>query len=189
MCNHPDLFEGRPIVSAFDMWGLEQQLPSAAVRAAECGPFDVRRPPDPARLPAAITAYESLSRWAAADIKVCQQGVSSCVVCYLVQYCQLALMRRKHNMCNADVYISPSIPVCCLAEAPLRDAVRRSRPRRTGSKGLHLRTGRARSSKTDCRHTWRLRHGGGRDAMSAAAAHSSRCADASVGPLCTIADT
>lgn len=32
VCNHPDLFEGRPIISAFDMWGLELRLPSAATR-------------------------------------------------------------------------------------------------------------------------------------------------------------
>jgi len=32
VCNHPDLFEGRPIISAFDMWGLELRLPSAAAR-------------------------------------------------------------------------------------------------------------------------------------------------------------
>ena len=71
VCNHPDLFEGRPIVSAYDMWGLDQQLPSASLRALERGPFQDRRPPDPARLPVAVTAHESMPLWAAADIKVC----------------------------------------------------------------------------------------------------------------------
>lgn len=32
VCNHPDLFEGRPIISAFDMWGLELSLPSIATK-------------------------------------------------------------------------------------------------------------------------------------------------------------
>ncbi|KAK7267339.1 hypothetical protein RIF29_20008 [Crotalaria pallida] len=29
VCNHPDLFEGRPIVSSFDMWGIDTQLSSS----------------------------------------------------------------------------------------------------------------------------------------------------------------
>ena len=33
VCNHPDLFEGRPIVSSFDMWGLPFHLPSLAMHA------------------------------------------------------------------------------------------------------------------------------------------------------------
>ncbi len=33
VCNHPDLFEGRPIVSSFDMWGLPFHLPSLALHA------------------------------------------------------------------------------------------------------------------------------------------------------------
>jgi hypothetical protein len=34
VCNHPDLFEGRPIVSSFDMWGLSLAVPSAATRVS-----------------------------------------------------------------------------------------------------------------------------------------------------------
>lgn len=34
VCNHPDLFEGRPIVSSFDMWGLTLPVPSAATRVS-----------------------------------------------------------------------------------------------------------------------------------------------------------
>ena len=89
MCNHPDLFEGRPIVSAFDMWGLEQQLPSAAVRAAERSPFDVRRPPDPARLSVTVTAHEGWPSWAAADVQV----------------------RRQTNMTRV---LLPAHSVCCI---------------------------------------------------------------------------
>ena len=33
VCNHPDLFEGRPIVSSFDMWGMPFHLPSLAMHA------------------------------------------------------------------------------------------------------------------------------------------------------------
>lgn len=33
VCNHPDLFEGRPIVSSFDMWGIDFHLPSLALHA------------------------------------------------------------------------------------------------------------------------------------------------------------
>ncbi|KAL0045751.1 hypothetical protein WJX82_003498 [Trebouxia sp. C0006] len=33
VCNHPDLFEGRPIVSSFDMWGLPFHMPSLALHA------------------------------------------------------------------------------------------------------------------------------------------------------------
>ncbi|KAK9839615.1 hypothetical protein WJX81_001019 [Elliptochloris bilobata] len=40
VCNHPDLFEGRPIVSAFDMPGLVAQLPSRALRALDAGTFE-----------------------------------------------------------------------------------------------------------------------------------------------------
>jgi hypothetical protein len=37
VCNHPDLFEGRPIVSSFDMWGLTLPVPSAATRVSHGG--------------------------------------------------------------------------------------------------------------------------------------------------------
>jgi hypothetical protein len=39
VCNHPDLFEGRPIVSAFDMapGAIAAHLPSLALRALEPG--------------------------------------------------------------------------------------------------------------------------------------------------------
>ncbi len=40
VCNHPDLFEGRPIVSSFDMWGLPFHLPSLALHALSPSKWD-----------------------------------------------------------------------------------------------------------------------------------------------------
>ena len=43
MCNHPDLFEGRPIVSAFDMEPLRLRLPNAVPWALDArAPFEPR---------------------------------------------------------------------------------------------------------------------------------------------------
>ena len=39
VCNHPDLFEGRPIVSAFDMDPLQRRLPSIATTARQHEPW------------------------------------------------------------------------------------------------------------------------------------------------------
>ena len=39
VCNHPDMFEGRPIVSAFDMWGIDQRMPAAVMRSLGNGPL------------------------------------------------------------------------------------------------------------------------------------------------------
>ncbi|GAB2227484.1 hypothetical protein Drorol1_Dr00009306 [Drosera rotundifolia] len=39
VCNHPDLFEGRPIVSSFDMAGIHMQLSSAVCSMLSSGPF------------------------------------------------------------------------------------------------------------------------------------------------------
>lgn len=39
VCNHPDLFEGRPIISSFDMPGIQVHLSSAACSAMAMGPF------------------------------------------------------------------------------------------------------------------------------------------------------
>ncbi|XP_010557228.1 PREDICTED: protein PHOTOPERIOD-INDEPENDENT EARLY FLOWERING 1 isoform X2 [Tarenaya hassleriana] len=39
VCNHPDLFEGRPIVSSFDMVGIDVQLSSAICSMLSEGPF------------------------------------------------------------------------------------------------------------------------------------------------------
>ncbi|XVF28893.1 hypothetical protein REPUB_Repub15cG0072100 [Reevesia pubescens] len=39
VCNHPDLFEGRPIVSSFDMGGIDVQLSSSVCSILSPGPF------------------------------------------------------------------------------------------------------------------------------------------------------
>lgn len=39
VCNHPDLFEGRPIVSSFDMGGINIQLSSSVCSILSPGPF------------------------------------------------------------------------------------------------------------------------------------------------------
>lgn len=39
VCNHPDLFEGRPIVSSFDMGGIDIQLSSSVCSMLSPGPF------------------------------------------------------------------------------------------------------------------------------------------------------
>ena len=67
VCNHPDLFEGRSIVSAFDMLpsisiqepssvlNLRQQEPGSSVRLESIAP----------------SALHSMSAWEAAEVKVC----------------------------------------------------------------------------------------------------------------------
>ncbi|MQL86426.1 hypothetical protein Taro_018949 [Colocasia esculenta] len=39
VCNHPDLFEGRPIISSFDMAGIDLQLSSSVCTMLSGGPF------------------------------------------------------------------------------------------------------------------------------------------------------
>ncbi|KAJ3680699.1 hypothetical protein LUZ60_016977 [Juncus effusus] len=39
VCNHPDLFEGRPIISAFDMSGIEMQVSKNVCSVLQVGPF------------------------------------------------------------------------------------------------------------------------------------------------------
>lgn len=39
VCNHPDLFEGRPIISSFDMCGIDIQLSSSVCSIFSHGPF------------------------------------------------------------------------------------------------------------------------------------------------------
>lgn len=41
VCNHPDLFEGRPIISSFDMEGIEMQLSSNICSILSPGPFSL----------------------------------------------------------------------------------------------------------------------------------------------------
>ncbi|XP_014752353.1 protein PHOTOPERIOD-INDEPENDENT EARLY FLOWERING 1 isoform X3 [Brachypodium distachyon] len=39
VCNHPDLFEGRPIISSFDMAGINMQISSSVCMVLDKGPF------------------------------------------------------------------------------------------------------------------------------------------------------
>ena len=69
VCNHPDLFEGRPIVSAFDMEPglIRRQLPSLALRALEADPW---RRPDLDRLLLLPAARQGMCAWEAAAVQV-----------------------------------------------------------------------------------------------------------------------
>lgn len=67
VCNHPDLFEGRPIVSAFDSVGIEVQLPSPAMNALE---DSVWKRVGLGSLNLVPAEFESLSQWEAATVRV-----------------------------------------------------------------------------------------------------------------------
>ena len=67
MCNHPDLFEGRPIVSAFDSVGIEVQLPSPAMKALE---DSVWKRVNLGSLNLVPAEFECLSQWEAATVQV-----------------------------------------------------------------------------------------------------------------------
>jgi len=62
VCNHPDLFEGRPILSSFDMWGLPFHMPSLALHAlspSQWGHINL------SSINADVAAQESDFAWAA----------------------------------------------------------------------------------------------------------------------------
>ncbi|KAG8071924.1 hypothetical protein GUJ93_ZPchr0006g41460 [Zizania palustris] len=46
VCNHPDLFEGRPIISSFDMAGINMQISSSVSMLLDKGPFSQVDLPD-----------------------------------------------------------------------------------------------------------------------------------------------
>ncbi|KAL0041297.1 hypothetical protein WJX77_011458 [Trebouxia sp. C0004] len=62
VCNHPDLFEGRPIVSSFDMWGLPFHMPSLALHALSPSQWDSI---NLSSINADVTAQEADFVWAA----------------------------------------------------------------------------------------------------------------------------
>ncbi len=67
VCNHPDLFEGRPIVSAFDAQPLDFQLPSLATQALQPRLWvDVSL----AEGGIGLCAREVLPAWGAAEVQV-----------------------------------------------------------------------------------------------------------------------
>ena len=69
VCNHPDLFEGRPIVSAFDMAPglIAPQLPSLAVRAREAGLWAAH---DLDRLLLLPAGRQGMAAWEARTVQV-----------------------------------------------------------------------------------------------------------------------
>ena len=67
VCNHPDLFEGRPIISAFDSAGIEVQLPSPAMKALKDG---VWKGVNLGNLNLVPAEFEGLSQWEAATVQV-----------------------------------------------------------------------------------------------------------------------
>ena len=81
VCNHPDLFEGRPIVSAFDAQPLDFQLPSLATQALQPRLWvDVSL----AEGGIGLCAREVLPAWEVADVQVrtstCCEGASGMLV-------------------------------------------------------------------------------------------------------------
>lgn len=67
VCNHPDLFEGRPIVSSFDMFGFPFHLPSAAMHALT---LPLWQHVGIASINVDILAQEQNTRWAAQETQV-----------------------------------------------------------------------------------------------------------------------
>ena len=81
VCNHPDLFEGRPIVSSFDMFGFPFHLPSAAMHALA--------PPlwqdiGIASIGADLLAQEENTCWAAQETQVSKLAhcLQTCPLCH-----------------------------------------------------------------------------------------------------------
>lgn len=67
VCNHPDLFEGRAIVSAFDAPPLELAMPSLVVAALQQRACER---PDLGSLGLLPASYEGCSLWEAATVEV-----------------------------------------------------------------------------------------------------------------------
>ncbi|GLT95591.1 hypothetical protein SLE2022_132650 [Rubroshorea leprosula] len=68
VCNHPDLFEGRPIVSSFDMAGINIQLSSSICSILSQGPFSSV---DLKHLGILFTDLDfSMSSWESEEVKV-----------------------------------------------------------------------------------------------------------------------
>ena len=71
VCNHPDLFEGRPIVSSFDMFGLPFHLPTLAMHALTPS---IWQHVSPTQAHAHLLAREETSSWAAQETQVRQDA-------------------------------------------------------------------------------------------------------------------
>lgn len=70
VCNHPDLFEGRPIISSFDVAGIEAQLPSPALSALQ---RDVWKSIDLTTLNLVPVEFEGMAQWEANTLKASSQ--------------------------------------------------------------------------------------------------------------------
>ena len=68
VCNHPDLFEGRAIVSAFDMQPLVRRVPSAVLSARSPSPWGGV---SPALLDLASPPSGAMHVWEAHEVQVC----------------------------------------------------------------------------------------------------------------------
>ena len=69
VCNHPDLFEGRSIISAFDMLpAISTQEPSAVLNLCQQDPASTV---SLGSVGSAGPALQSMSAWEAAEVQVC----------------------------------------------------------------------------------------------------------------------
>ena len=78
MCNHPDLFEGRSIISAFDMLpAISIQEPSAVLNLRQQDPASTVSLGNLGSAGSAGPALQSMSAWEAAEVPVCGLHSSS----------------------------------------------------------------------------------------------------------------
>ncbi|KAF9602898.1 hypothetical protein IFM89_032638 [Coptis chinensis] len=75
VCNHPDLFEGRPIISSFDMGGIDMQLSSSICNMLFSGPLSTV---DLSSLGFLFTHLEfSMSSWESDEVQIISTPSSS----------------------------------------------------------------------------------------------------------------
>ncbi|GAX77679.1 hypothetical protein CEUSTIGMA_g5122.t1 [Chlamydomonas eustigma] len=79
VCNHPDLFEARPIVSAFDMPPLALHIPSLVLSGCLLPPPSPLNSVDPANHGLMLTSTNSLAVWEAREVERLQVGYSKMV--------------------------------------------------------------------------------------------------------------
>ncbi len=76
VCNHPDLFEGRSIISAFDMLpAISIQEPSTVLNLRQQDPASTV---SLGSANSAVPALQSMSAWEAAEVQVCGLCALSC---------------------------------------------------------------------------------------------------------------
>ena len=79
VCNHPDLFEGRPIVSAFDMRPLRQHWPSCVLNPPVPAPWTSV---SPALLDVAFPSASVTQAWEADEVQVVIGQHHLCLHCH-----------------------------------------------------------------------------------------------------------